>query len=173
MTTEQTHNWKITISCYGKLQNDRSSQVDMENATNAIQKVLLAGKSTLAPHEIFDLVNCLRAILQLWTKGDQSPSNPWSQICIDASSVLVRVLTRPGNSADLMSRSSKLIMFVFARAPLMGEVSYLTVYPFCVRIYSHHFTYNVMTCLYNTGYCFRKVAPRRVCPHRLTVRRRA
>jgi hypothetical protein len=122
MTSKPNQDWRTIIRGHTKFQNDASSWNSVNQATKAIHEIIQNEQYNLVPQEIADLVSCLRTILQLWSKGAQSPSNPWSQICITTTCLLCRALSCPGTTIELLSKCSKLVGFTLARSALMGEV---------------------------------------------------
>ena len=121
--TMTTQDWRLALLSHsnGKLQNDSSSQGIMHQTASSIHQFLTAGQ-VLVNQEIVDLAGCLRVILQLWSKGEQCPLNPWSLICLDVANVLTLALTRPGISPELLYKSIKMVGYTLARSSLMGEV---------------------------------------------------
>jgi hypothetical protein len=134
MTSDSDQDWRLIIGCPHELLNDASSRKTINQATQAIHRHLAAAEaSLLKTQEVSDLSGCLRVVLQFWSKGVQSPSNPWSQSCIDLTSVLTEALTRPGTSVEMLSKCSKLIGFTLVRSALMGEVGEIL---FCANKFS-------------------------------------
>ena len=125
MAANPDQDWRLAIGCHsnGKLMNDVSSRVTINQAAEAIHLHLATpGAHLLKDQEVTDLVGCLRTVLRFWSKGSQSPSNQWSQTCVDVAGVLALALSQPGISLEALFKSSNLLGFALARAKLMGEV---------------------------------------------------